>query len=172
MAESLVTKEEEKRLLTTYSLLSLRSYQDFSSALPALKAGRKNFTGTITPHNFPPLSLKARLTRGTPEQFHSTLVNIIIAIISNMDNFQARREFQMARSAVTRPALCSSRRHPRKGGRRCPLTSASLQRCPKEPRTQRSWLQTIPDLVLLAWTTSYFYSQLQSSLNKRGRYPF
>lgn len=171
MAESLVTKEEEKRLLTTYSLLSCRSYQDFSSALPALKAGRKNFTGTITPHNFPPLNLKARLTQGSPKQFHSTLVNII-AIISNTDNFQARREFQMARSAVTRPALCSSCRHPCKGGQRCPLTSASLQRCPKEPCTQRSWLQTIPDLVLLAWTMSYFYSQLQSSLNKQGRYPF
>lgn len=95
MAESLVTKEEEKRLLATYSSLSHRCYQGFSSALPALKAGRKNFTGMITPCNFPPSSLKVCLIQGNPKQFSSTLV-----IISNMENFPSRKEFQLARTCT------------------------------------------------------------------------
>lgn len=142
MAESLVTKEEEKRLLATYSPLSHRSYQDFSSALPALKAGKKNFTGTTTPRNFPPLSLKARLARGSPEQFRSTLVKIIIAIISNTDNFPARRGFQLARSVVTGPAWYSKCRGPYNGGRRFTLTFAFLQWCPVFPALSSSAILT------------------------------
>lgn len=78
MAESLVTKEEGKRLLATYSPLSHRCYQRFSSALPALKAGRKNFPGMITPCNFPPLSLKVCLIQGSPKEFSSILVKILL----------------------------------------------------------------------------------------------
>lgn len=85
---------------------------------------RHNYTPQLSIH-----SLKACLTRGTPRQFHSTLVKII-AIISNKDNFPARREFPLARSVVTRLATCSMRRHPYKGGRRFPLTFAFLQLSP------------------------------------------
>lgn len=84
-------------------------------------------------HNYTPqlfiLSLKACLPRGTPEQFHSALAKII-AIISNMDNIPAGREFPLTRSVVTRSASCSTYTHPYKGGRRFPLTFAFLQLSP------------------------------------------
>lgn len=122
MAESLVTKEE-KRLLTTYSPLSRRCYQGFSSALPALKAGRKNFIGTITPCNFLPLSLKVCLTQGSPKQFSSTLVKILLPL-AIWTTFQLERN-----SSWQGPASCSTHRCPYKGGRIFPLTFALLQWC-------------------------------------------
>lgn len=120
MAENLVTKEEEKRLLTTYSPLSHRCYQGFGSVLPALKAGRKNFTGMITPCNFPPLSLKASLIL---KQFSSTLVTILLPL-AIWTTFQLERNFSWQGRAP-----CSTHRCPYKGGRIFPLTFALLQWC-------------------------------------------
>lgn len=120
MAESLVTKEEEKRLLTTYSPLSHRCYQGFSSALPALKAGRKNFTGTITPCNFPPLSLKVCLIQGSPKDFSSMLVRILLPL-AVWTTIQLERN-----SSWQGPVPCRTHRCPYKGGRIFPLTFALL----------------------------------------------
>lgn len=149
MAESLVTKEE-KRLLTTYSPLSRRCYQGFSSALPALKAGRKNFIGTITPCNFLPLSLKVCLTQGSPKQFSSTLVKSTgknIIAISNMDNFPARKEFQLARTCIMQHTQMSLQRRQDISPHLCSL--AVVPGFPREPSTR---LLCSPDSKLcLPW---------------------
>lgn len=134
MEESLVTKEEEKRLLTTYSPLSRRCYQGFSSALPALKAGRKNFTD-----NFPPLSLKVCLTHGNPKQFSSTLVKILLPL-AIWTTFQLEKNSSWRGSAP-----CSTHRCPYKGGRIFPLTFSLLQRClffPESPALGSSAILT------------------------------
>lgn len=120
MAESLVTKEEEKRLLTTYSFLSHRCYQGFSSASPALKARKKNFTGTITPCNFPFLNPKVCLIQGRTKQFSSTLVRILLPLAA-WTTFQLERN-----SSWQGPAPCRTHSCPYKGGRIFPLTFALL----------------------------------------------
>lgn len=90
---------------------------------------RHNYTFQLS------LSLKACLTWGSPKQFRSRLVKIVIAILSNSDIFPAGRAFQLARSVVTGPASRSTRRGPYKGGERFPLTFAFLQWCPVFPRS-------------------------------------
>lgn len=147
MAESLVTKEKEKRLLTTYSPLSHRCYQGFSSALPALKAGRKNFTGTITPCNFPPLQPESVSHSGQSQRVQFNASKNIIAI-SSMDNFPARKEFQLARTCTMQNTQMSLQR--RQGI--SPHLCSPLAVVPGFPREPSTWLLCNPDSKLcLPW---------------------
>lgn len=140
MAESLVTKEEEKRLLTTYSPLSHRCYQGFSSTLPALKAGRKNFTGMITPCNFPPSSLKVCLIQGSPKQFSSALVIILLPLA-------IWTTFQLARTCTMQHTQMSLQRRQNISPHICSV--AVVVGFPREPST---WLLCNPDSKLcLPW---------------------
>lgn len=154
MAESLVTKEEEKRLLTTYSPLSHRCYQGFSSALPTLKAGRTS-QAQLLPATLPPSSLKVCFIQGSPKEFSSTLVRILLTL-TVWTTFQLERN-----SSWQGPTPCRTQMSLQRRQDISPHLCSPLAVVPGFPREPGTWLCCNPDSKLcLPWP-------LKPSLNGR-----